>query len=108
VRRISVNMASLLSTLLLLGAAASPAKASLAAWWTGYGPQIILFNETTSQIRYSACNSQDDAKYSYIDGSVLSLSHRPKAGTPLAGVGWYDETKTVYVLALSIPPRPSG
>jgi hypothetical protein len=89
-------MASLLSTLLLLGAAASPARASsIAAWWTGYGPQILVLNETTNQIRYSACNSQDDAKYSYTDGSVLSLSHRPKAGTPLAGVGWYDEVKTV-------------
>ncbi|KAK4155316.1 hypothetical protein C8A00DRAFT_13620 [Chaetomidium leptoderma] len=88
-------MASLLSKLLLLGAAVSPAQASIAAWWTDIGPQIILQNETTNQIRYSACNSRDQARYSYTDGSVLPLSQRPKIGTPLAGVGWWNQKITV-------------
>jgi hypothetical protein len=90
-------MAPLLSTLLLLGAAASPARAAIAAWWNGIGPQIILHNETTGQIRYSACNSYDQPRYSYTDGSVLSLTFKPKVGTPLAGTGWFNEKYTVYV-----------
>ncbi|KAH6854915.1 hypothetical protein B0I37DRAFT_42522 [Chaetomium sp. MPI-CAGE-AT-0009] len=87
-------MAPLLSTLLLLGAAASPASASIAAWWTTIGPQIIVQNATTNQIRYSACNSRDQAKYSYTDGSVFSLKYKPKAGTPVTGVGWWNNHET--------------
>ncbi|KAL2130226.1 hypothetical protein VTI74DRAFT_6723 [Chaetomium olivicolor] len=88
-------MASLRSVLLLLGVAAAPAQAGMAAWWNGIGPQIILQNETTNQIRYSACNSFDVPKYSYTDGNVLALSQKPKAGTPLAGVGWWTEKNTI-------------
>ncbi|AEO65695.1 uncharacterized protein THITE_2112937 [Thermothielavioides terrestris NRRL 8126] len=88
-------MASLLPTLLLVGATVSPAHASIAAWWNGYGTQVMLLNSTTNQIRYSTCNSQDEPRYSYTDGSVLSLSHKPKPGTPLAGTGWWDESKTI-------------
>jgi len=87
-------MAPLLSTLLLLGAAASPARASIAAWWTEVGPQIILQNATTNQIRYSACNSRNQAKYSYADASVFSLKYKPKVGTPVTGVGWYNKKET--------------
>ncbi|EAQ89649.1 hypothetical protein CHGG_06268 [Chaetomium globosum CBS 148.51] len=87
-------MAPLLSTLLLLGAAASPARASIAAWWTEVGPQIILQNTTTNQIRYSACNSRGQAKYSYTDASVFSLKYKPKVGTPVTGVGWYNKKET--------------
>lgn len=94
-------MASLMSTLLLLGVAASPARAAIAAWWNGIGPQILVQNDTTGQIRYSACNSYDQPIYSYTDGSVLRLSHKPKASTPLAGTGWWNEKHTVYVPCLS-------
>ena len=88
---------SLLSKLLLVGAAASPAHAAIAAWWNGIAPQIILQNDTTNQIRYSACNSKGSPKYSPTDGRVFSLSWKPKAGTPLAGVGWGDVNGTTYV-----------
>ncbi|KAL2262939.1 hypothetical protein VTK26DRAFT_8865 [Humicola hyalothermophila] len=88
-------MASLLSALLLLGVAASPAKATIAAWWNGIGPQILIQNATTGQIRYSACNRRDVPRYSYTDGSVLSLTYKPKIGTPLAGVGWWNEIFTI-------------
>lgn len=90
-------MASLASKLLLLGAAASSTHATaINAWWNGYNAQIILQNATTNQIRYSACNSEGDPKYSYTDGSVLSISHKPRVGTPLAGTGWWDNSKTMY------------
>jgi len=91
-------MVSFLSTLLLVGAAASPARAAIAAWLTTVAPQIIVQNETSNQIHYSACNSVNDPKYSPTDGRVFSLSHKPKLGTPLAGVGWWTEKITVYVL----------
>ncbi|KAJ4298723.1 hypothetical protein N0V88_003755 [Collariella sp. IMI 366227] len=88
-------MAWLRSILLLLGAVAAPAQASLTAWHNGIAPQILLLNETTGQIRYSACNSRDSAKYSYTDGSVLSVTQKPKDGTPLAGVGWFNDRITI-------------
>ncbi|GAB1311653.1 Fucose-specific lectin [Madurella fahalii] len=88
-------MASLLSTLLLLGVGALPARAAISAWWTEIGPQVILQNETTGLIRYSACNSYDDPKYSYTDGSVLSLTHKPRLGTPLAGTGYWADRMTI-------------
>ncbi|KAK4042475.1 hypothetical protein C8A01DRAFT_33414 [Parachaetomium inaequale] len=89
-------MASLLSKLLLLGAAASMVQASsISAWLTDIGPQVILVNETTNQIRYSACNSYDSAKYSYTDGSVFSLLIKPKVGTPVAGAGWWNSKNTI-------------
>ncbi|KAK4239174.1 hypothetical protein C8A03DRAFT_14440 [Achaetomium macrosporum] len=87
-------MARLLSGLLLLGAAVSPACAAIAAWWTEIGPQIILQNQTTSQIRYSACNVNDQPRYSYSDSRFFSLSHSPKNGTPLAGAGWWNQLNT--------------
>ena len=99
-------MASLLSKLLLVAAAASPAHAAIAAWWNGIAPQIILQNDTTNQIRYSACNSKGSPKYSSSDGRFFSLSFKPKAGTPLAGVGWGDTSSTTYVS--SSPPLVSG
>ncbi|KAK0737531.1 hypothetical protein B0T21DRAFT_166997 [Apiosordaria backusii] len=83
-------MTSLLSSLLLLRAAVSPAHARVAAWWNGVGPQIILQNETTGLIRYSRCNLFDNPKYSYTDGSVLSLTYKPKNDTPLAGSGYWS------------------
>ncbi|KAK4162004.1 hypothetical protein QBC43DRAFT_242418 [Cladorrhinum sp. PSN259] len=88
-------MSSLLSTLLLLGAAASPARAAIAAWWDGIGPQIILQNETTGQIRYSKCGQHDTPFYSPTDGSVLSLDYTPKNGTPLAGTGYWTNVITI-------------
>ncbi|KAK4659919.1 R8 protein [Podospora pseudocomata] len=87
-------MASLLSSLLLLGAAISPAQARVAAWWNGVGPQVIVQNETTGLIRYSRCNLFDNPKYSYTDGSVFSLTYKPKNDTPLAGSGYWSNEFT--------------
>jgi hypothetical protein len=96
------KMASLFAKLLLVAATASPARAAMAAWWNEIGPQIILLNETTNQIRYSPCNSFGEARYSHDDDRVLELEYTPKIGTPLAGVGWYNRVLTVYVLALQL------
>lgn len=90
-----MTMASLLSKLLLVGAAVSPAHAAIAAWANDIGVQLLLQNETTNELRYSACNSKDVPQYSYVDGSVLSLAYKPKTGTPLAGVGWWNKQYTM-------------
>ncbi len=98
-------MARLLSALLLAGAAVAPVQASMAAWWTTIGPQVILLNETTNQIRYSACNMDGgQAKYSPTDGSVFSLSYVPRVGSPVAGVGWWNEKTTVCVMPHPLDP----
>lgn len=79
--------------LLLIGAATT--QATIAAWWTDLGPQVILQNDTTGQIRYSACNSRDQPQYSATDNSTFSLKYKPKKGTPLGGGGYVSNTKTV-------------
>jgi len=67
----------------------------MAAWMTGIGPQVILMNSTTGQIRHTKCNSWSDLYYSPTDSSVLSLEHRPKNNTPIAGEGWFNEQITI-------------
>jgi len=88
-------MISPLSTTLLLAAVVSPSQAAIAAWWNGIGPQIILQNTTTGAIRHSPCNSFTNAYYSHVDGSELPLSYKPKNGTALAGVGYWNELTTM-------------
>ncbi|KAL2269057.1 hypothetical protein VTJ83DRAFT_3903 [Remersonia thermophila] len=83
------------SSFVLLGAVVGPARAAIAAWSTENGPQIVLQNETTGHLRYSACNTYDEARYSYTDPNVLSLTYKPKNGTPLAGSGWWNEITTI-------------
>ncbi|KAK0633101.1 hypothetical protein B0T14DRAFT_505848 [Immersiella caudata] len=83
------------TALLLLAAAVSPSQAAIAAWWNGIGPQIILQNTTTGAIRHSPCNSFGTAYYSHSDGSELPLTYKPKNGTALAGVGYWNEITTI-------------
>jgi hypothetical protein len=90
-------MASLLWRLFLLAVNISPSRATIAAWWNELGPQVILQDEATGDIRYSACNAYEQAWYSTNGENSLKLSHKPKNGTPLAGVGWYTQAYTVYV-----------
>lgn len=71
----------------------------MSAWWTDIGPQLLVLNETTNQIRYSACNSRDQPLYSNSDGHVLSLSYKPRPGTPVTGVGWWNGRYTEYVFS---------
>ena len=81
--------------LVLLLAAVQTCEATIAAWITGIGPQILHQNMTTGQLRYSFCNSFDTPIYSYTEDTALKLSYPAKNGTTLAGVGWWDNTITV-------------
>lgn len=86
---------SISTALLLLTAAAAPARAAMAAWWTGIGPQIILQNTTTGAIRHSSCNVFETPYYSHTDDSELPLHYKPKSNTPLAGAGYWNEQTTI-------------
>jgi len=89
-------MASFLTKLLLLGVVVSPAWAgSMAAWSTDYGPQVMLVNDTTNEIRYTTCNSKDEPTYSYDDSYAFDLWIKPKTGTPVTGQGWYNNEITI-------------
>ncbi|KAI0600649.1 hypothetical protein F4775DRAFT_43743 [Biscogniauxia sp. FL1348] len=66
---------------------------SIAAWWNGRGPNIILQDDDTGGIRYSMCNGN----YTPIlpDDSTLTApltTHPPKKNTSLAATGWTDGT----------------
>ena len=80
--------------LLLAGAQTCLANA-IAAWQTTIGPQVMLQDPVTADIRYSYCNSYGTPVYSYTDDTNFPLTYPAKNGTNLAGVGWWDNTKTV-------------
>ncbi|KAI1488460.1 hypothetical protein F5X96DRAFT_680480 [Biscogniauxia mediterranea] len=66
---------------------------SIAAWWNGRGPNIILQDDDTGGIRYSMCNGN----YTPVlpDDSTLTApltTHPPKRNTSLAATGWTDGT----------------
>ncbi|KAI1496618.1 hypothetical protein F5X99DRAFT_413915 [Biscogniauxia marginata] len=64
---------------------------SIAAWWNGRGPNIILQDDATGGIRYSLCNGN----YTPIvpDDNITAplTSHPPKKNTSLAATGWVDD-----------------
>ncbi|KAI8625214.1 hypothetical protein F5Y19DRAFT_489890 [Xylariaceae sp. FL1651] len=69
-----------------------PAKAaSIAAWYTGQGaPQVIMQDDTTGQVLYSLCNSNDTTVFPANASASFTFdsSMAPKNGTSLAGVGY--------------------
>jgi hypothetical protein len=77
---------------MLLAAAPVSWAFPVAAWWTDFGPQIVLQNTTTGELRYSACNSYDTPIYDPVGDAVFSLKFKPRNGTALAGAGWWDST----------------
>lgn len=92
-----LSIPSPLATLVLLTAAATGSRAAVVAWWTDLGPQVILHNDTTGLVQYSACNSRDGAEYSGTNESTFSFERKPKTGTPLGGAGYWDEELTATV-----------
>ncbi len=81
--------------LVVLLALAQTCQAALTSWTTTIGPQVMLQNTTTGQIRYSYCNSYGSPIYSYTADTYFNLTYPPKNGTALAGVGWWTNTNTV-------------
>lgn len=88
-------MARRLLTVLVAAAAVSPCQAAIAAWWNGIAPQLILSSANSSDIRHSACNQFEEPAYDPNDEkSILPLDIEAKKGTPLAGVGYWNEITT--------------
>ncbi|KAK5663174.1 hypothetical protein OQA88_6591 [Cercophora sp. LCS_1] len=84
------------AALFLVAAAVSPCQAAIAAWWNGIAPQILIQNADSSDIRHSACNQFGTPAYSPSDKKyVLPLNIKAKQGTPLAGVGYWNEMTTI-------------
>lgn len=95
-----------LLTLLLMAASVTPSEATMASWWNSIASQVVVLNETTGQYRYTRCNTMgmDTVYYSTTGGNYLNFTQSPpKAGSPLAGTGWYDQTNTWSVLLCLIP-----
>lgn len=82
-----------LATLLLVTSGARLSQ-GMAAWFTDFGPQVILQNDTTGQIHYTTCNTEGQPTYSH--ENVLELAaYPPKKNTALTGSGYYDDVQTV-------------
>ncbi|KAK3330571.1 hypothetical protein B0H66DRAFT_527919 [Apodospora peruviana] len=87
-----------LSTLLLLATAVTASKATIAAWWTGIGPQVMFQNETTGAFHYTACSSKNGPQYDPASNNTLDLDYKPRMSTPLAGAGYLTKQNTFVVL----------
>ncbi|KLU83357.1 hypothetical protein MAPG_02419 [Magnaporthiopsis poae ATCC 64411] len=83
------------SSILLLSLAVQSCSASMAAWLTTLGPQVIRQNETTGAIMYSFCNSTGTPVFPVDNPNTLSLAFEPRNGTAITGKGWWDNQKTV-------------
>lgn len=91
----AVSIPKPLLTLLLAAASVTPSEALITSWWNTVASQVIVLNETTGQYRYTRCNSMgmDTIYYSTTGGNYLNFTESPpKAGSPLAGSGWFDQT----------------
>ncbi|KAM7217321.1 hypothetical protein V8F06_007264 [Rhypophila decipiens] len=82
-----------LATLLFFTSGATLSHA-MAAWFTDFGPQVILQNDTTGAIHYTTCNSDGQPTYS-VDNVFKLVEYPPKKNTALTGSGYYDSEKTV-------------
>ncbi|KAK8074956.1 hypothetical protein PG997_009619 [Apiospora hydei] len=80
--------------LVLLASQAS--AGAVAAWYTDrMGATMMMQDDDTGLIRYSLCNSNSTPVLPEDKSITLPLFEpKPKKGSPLAGVGWFDNTQT--------------
>ncbi len=64
--------------LALLLAVFQTCQATITAWVTGIGPQIMLQNTTTTDIRYSYCNSFNSPIYNTTEDTSFSSPTLPR------------------------------
>ncbi|KAK8000089.1 hypothetical protein PG990_012689 [Apiospora arundinis] len=91
------NIRSWSRALLPLSLLASQVSAgAIAAWWTDrMGATMLMQDDDTGLIRYSLCNSNSTPVLPEDKSITLPLFEpKPKKGSPLAGVGWFDNTQT--------------
>ncbi|KAH8886637.1 hypothetical protein GQ53DRAFT_844857 [Thozetella sp. PMI_491] len=63
---------------------------AISTWWTvyGFGPQLLVRNDTTGEFRYSDCNSNNNPIYSYVGDKVLDFKYPPRNGSAFSGTGY--------------------
>ncbi|RBR20143.1 uncharacterized protein FIESC28_05422 [Fusarium coffeatum] len=85
-----------LSCLLFLVAWIQPCYSSaLYAYATDRTTQVGIQDPATGKIYYSNCNSEDTPIFPLDKPNVLETDHKPRNGTALAGVGWWDNQKII-------------
>ncbi|KAI0018829.1 hypothetical protein F4780DRAFT_494549 [Xylariomycetidae sp. FL0641] len=79
---------------------AAPAYAgSIAAWYNTRGPNLVMQDDDTGDIRYSLCNGNYTPIFPDDASLVVPLDkYPPKKNTSLACAGWFDGTTTVASL----------
>ncbi|EEY22290.1 predicted protein [Verticillium alfalfae VaMs.102] len=70
------------------------AMASLAAWSTDMGDQLVLQAPTSHLFYHSSCNTSNDLVFPVNDPFILETEFPPKEHSSLAGVGWFDAVTT--------------
>ncbi|KAM0506850.1 hypothetical protein ACHAP9_003196 [Verticillium nonalfalfae] len=68
--------------------------ASLAAWSTDMGDQLVLQAPISHLLYHSSCNTSNDLVFPVNDPFVLETEFPPKEHSSLAGVGWFDAVTT--------------
>ncbi|EGY16898.1 hypothetical protein VD0002_g2764 [Verticillium dahliae] len=72
----------------------SSAMASMAAWSTDMGDQLVLQSPTSHLLYHSSCNTSTDLVFPVNDPFILETEFPPKEHGSLAGVGWFDAVTT--------------
>ncbi|UZP38790.1 hypothetical protein NXS19_006606 [Fusarium pseudograminearum] len=82
------------STLAIAGLLAEPV-AGLAGWWTWspetLTPHFAYQDPGSGNIVHSSCNSNGSAAFSTDSPNKFPVKTQPKAATPLAVTGWWDD-----------------
>ncbi|KAI0142062.1 hypothetical protein BJ166DRAFT_92889 [Pestalotiopsis sp. NC0098] len=91
----SALRASVLAASCLLSFAGRASAGAMAAWYTDIGPALLVQDDATSHVRYSLCTSEGTPILPEDETIIAPLyKYRPRNGTSLAGVGWWDNTVT--------------
>ncbi|CEI63823.1 hypothetical protein FVEN_g9130 [Fusarium venenatum] len=81
---------------LLLAAWTQPCHSSaLYAYATDRTTQVGIQDVSTGKIYYSNCNSEDTPIFPLDKPNVLDTENKPRNGTALAAVGWWDTQKII-------------
>jgi len=68
--------------------------ASMVAWWPNVGVQILIQDPESLDLHYSYCNQGYSVAFPIEEPLKLPVTSKPRAGTALAGAGWWDGTTT--------------
>ncbi|GKU05448.1 hypothetical protein FLAG1_07354 [Fusarium langsethiae] len=89
-----MSRSTIASTLAIAGLFAEPVV-GLAGWWTWspetLTPHFAYQDPGSGNILHSSCNSNGSAAFSTDNPNKFPVKSQPKAATPLAVTGWWDD-----------------